>query len=201
MNQAVDQARPLPVGSKGHKAGGWWGMVTLVATEAAVFAYLLFSYYYLWAHSQRHWPIVAQPKFTLAIPGTIILVFGSFVMAWAEKGAAKGERWRLVSGTAFSIILALIFLALQVYEWLHKPFSFNDGLYPSLYYIITGFHMAHVAVGMLILAVVLFWGCIKYYTPQRHSTVVIAALYWHFVTVVWLFIFFTFYIVPYIGYP
>lgn len=199
MNQAVDPARALPVGSKGRHSSGWWGMVALVATEAAVFAYLLFSYYYEMAHSLHPWPLGGPPKLNISVPGTLILVAGSFVMYWGERGIKRGVNWRLITGLAVSIGLALVFLGLQGFEWYNKHTDLSTDNYSSLYYVITGFHMAHVAVGILILAVTLLWACLSYFTPQRHSAVTIAGLYWHFVTVVWLFLFFTFYILPRLG--
>jgi len=70
----------LPVGSKAHHASGWWGMLTVIATEATLFAYLLFSYFYIASHAIGAWPPHGMPKFSLAIPGTIVLVAGSVTM-------------------------------------------------------------------------------------------------------------------------
>lgn len=196
MNQAVDEARVLPVGSKARHSSGWWGMIALVATEAAVFGYLLFSYYYLMAHSLHPWPLGGPPKVSLSLPGTVILVAGSFVMYWGERGIKQAENWKLITGLAVSIGLATLFIALEVYEWLHNGLELSTDSYSSSYFVITGFHMAHVVAGVLLLAATLLWACLGYFSPQRHSAVTIAGLYWHFVTVVWLTVFFTFYVVP-----
>lgn len=196
MNQVVEASRPLPVGSKARHASGWWGMIALVATEASVFAYLLFSYYYLMAHSLHPWPLGGAPKVVESLPGTVILVAGSFVMYWGEQGIKRGNNRQLITGLAVSIGLAVLFIALELYEWFHNGMSLSTDEYSSSYFVITGFHMAHVVAGILLLAATLLWSCLRYFTPQRHSAVTIAGLYWHFVTVVWLAVFFTFYIVP-----
>ena len=199
MDASILPENPLPVGSKSHHASGWWGMLTVVATEAAVFAYLLFSYYYVAAHTTNPWPTGGLPKLALSFPGTIILVFGSLVMSWGERGIRRGTTWRLITGLAVSIALALLFLGIQFWEWFHKPFNLSYDVYSSLYFVITGFHMAHVAVGVIMLAAVLLWTCLGMFDSRRHSAVSIAVIYWHFVTIVWLFVFFTFYISPRLG--
>lgn len=196
MDASVLPENPLPVGSKSRHASGWWGMLTVVATEASLFAYLLFSYFYVAAHTTNPWPDGGLPKLALAFPGTIILVAGSFVMSWGEHGARKGQNGRLAAGLIASILLALLFLAIQFVEWSGKPFRLGSDAYSSLYYVTTGFHMAHVAVGVVMLAVVLLWTLLGKFDAKRHSAVSIAVIYWHFVTIVWLFVFFTFYISP-----
>jgi cytochrome c oxidase subunit III len=199
MNAAVTPERPLPVGSKSRHASGWWGMLAIVATEAALFAYLLFSYYYTAAHTTNPWPTGGPPEFSLSVPGSIILIAGSFVMAWGERGIRQGQNGRLAAGLIFSILLALVFLGIQFWEWFHKPFALDYDAYSSLYFVITGFHMAHVAVGVVMLAVVLLWTLLGMFDARRHSAVSIAVIYWHFVTLVWLAVFFTFYISPRLG--
>ncbi|HEX7964159.1 MAG TPA: cytochrome c oxidase subunit 3 [Gammaproteobacteria bacterium] len=196
MNQAVDEFRELPVGSKGRRSSGWWGMVALVASEAAVFGYLLFSYYYLMAHSLHVWPLGGPPTLRLSAPGTLVLLAGSFVMYWGERGIKQGANGRLIAGLAISIVLAALFILLELWEWHDKGATPSTDVYSSSYFIITGFHLAHLAVGMVMLAVALVWACLGYFGPRRHSAVTIAGLYWHFVTVVWLAVFFTFFIVP-----
>ena len=199
MDASVLPENPLPVGSKSRHASGWWGMLTIVATEASLFAYLLFSYYYIAAHTTNPWPTGGLPKLSLAFPGTIILVAGSFVMMWGERAVRRGRNVALGVSLLISIVLALLFLGIQFWEWFHKPFTLNYDAYSSIYFVTTGFHMAHVAVGVIMLAVVLLWTCLGLFDARRHSAVSIAVIYWHFVTIVWLFVFFTFYLSPRLG--
>ena len=189
---------PLPVGSKGRLSSGWWGMLTVLATEAALFAYLLFSYYYIAAQHTGPWPPGGVPKLELAIPGTIVLLLGSATMAWGEAGVRRGRLGQLLAGLGISIVLALVFVVLEGIEWSRKGFTLMTDAYGSLYFTVTGFHLLHVLVGVLMLAMLFVWSALRYFGVRRHSTVSIAVMYWHFVTAVWVAVFFTFYVTPYL---
>ena len=196
---ALYDGRPLPVGSKGRLSSGWWGMLCLIATEAALFAYLLFSYYYVAAQGVGPWPPGGPPKLELAIAGTIVLLLGSLTMSWGEAGVRKGRRAQLLAGLGLSILLALAFIALEGTEWTRKGFSLATNAYGSLYFTVTGFHLLHVIVGVLMLAMLFVWAGLRYFGARRHSTVSIAVMYWHFVTAVWIAVFFAFYVTPYLA--
>lgn len=189
----------LPVGSKAHHASGWWGMLTVIATEATLFAYLLFSYFYIASHAIGAWPPHGMPKFSLAIPGTIVLVAGSVTMWWGERGIDRGNSVQLMIGLAISTALGIAFILLEGFEWAGQPFHLTSGVYSSLYFTITGFHLVHVFVGLLLLMVLFLWTALGYFDAKRHSAVSIGVLYWHFITIVWLAVFFTFYIAPRLG--
>jgi cytochrome c oxidase subunit 3 len=190
--------RPLPIGSKGRLSSGWWGMVTVIATEASLFSYLFFSYYYLAAQAHGPWPPDGPPSLAIAIPGTVLLIVGSLTMAWGEHGIRRGGRGRLTAGIVATLVVGVVFLALQVVEWKKRGKNAASDLYDSLYFTITGFHMAHVAIGLVMLAVLGVWTALGYFGQRRHSAVSIGVIYWHFVTVVWLFVFFTFYVMPFL---
>jgi len=189
----------LPVGSKAHHASGWWGMLTVIATEATLFAYLLFSYFYIASHAIGEWPPHGLPKLNLAIPGTIVLVAGSFTMWWGERGINRNRPIQLLIGLGASLLLGIAFIVLEAREWAAEPFHLTSGVYSSLYFTITGFHLAHVLVGLLVLSVLFIWTTLDYFDANRHSAVSIGVLYWHFITIVWLAVFFTFYIAPRLG--
>jgi cytochrome c oxidase subunit 3 len=190
--------RRLPVGSVGHKPFGWWGMLTVVMTEGSLFAYLLFTYYYFVVQYGRIW-IPEAPSLRLAGPNTVVLLLSSAFVWWAENSAARGKTKAQSLGLAIALLLGVVFLAIQFLEWRDKPFTLGSGSYGSAYFITTGFHMAHVVVGALMLAAVLLWSLLGYFDRERHAALSIAALYWHFVDLIWLTIFFTFYVTPYIG--
>lgn len=198
MTDTTLYQQPLPVGSVGRRSSGWWGMLTLVVTEASLFAYLLFSYFYLASQAHGTWLPTATPSLKLALPNTIILIASSFVLWWGERGIRQGQRARLLIATSVTLVMGIIFAILQVKEWHNKSFSISDHAYGSLYYTITGFHMAHVLGGLLILAALLLWTALGHFDERRHSAVSIGAIYWHFVDVVWLAVFSTFYLYPYL---
>jgi heme/copper-type cytochrome/quinol oxidase subunit 3 len=197
MADVLPLSSRLPVGSMGRRASGWWGMWCLIATEAALFSYLLFSYFYLASQSHGGW-LPGMPKLRLALPNTLILIASSFVLRWGETGIRKGSRARLLMGLGGAFLLGCVFAALQTLEWKAKTFYLSDSAYASSYFITTGFHMAHVLGGLMALAILFLWAALGKFDAQRHAAVTIGGLYWHFVDVVWLAVFATFYVLPYL---
>jgi heme/copper-type cytochrome/quinol oxidase subunit 3 len=191
----------LPVGAIDTRASGWWAMIFTVFTEASLFAYLLFSYFYLAVqpHLPGTFPQGGAPDLTLALPNTIILLASSVAVGWAQLGIEHGSRWRLVTGLGLGAVLGLVFLIIQYFEWAQKPFGLSSSPYSSLYFTITGFHMAHVVVGFLMLLALTYWSWRGYFNRVRYAHIHIGALYWHFVDAVWLAVFFTFYLTPLLG--
>jgi heme/copper-type cytochrome/quinol oxidase subunit 3 len=201
MSELVLERAELPTGSIRYRASGWWGMLGIILSEAALFGYLLFSYYYLAV--QQHsaaWP-PTMPELKLSLPDTIILILSSVAVWWGERAIKEGERLRAIGGVGVGLLLGIVFVVVQVFEWKSKSFSINSHPYGSLYFTITGFHMAHVIVGVILLAVVTWWMALDYFGRYRNAAVATSAIYWHFVDVVWLAIFFTFYITPRLGFP
>lgn len=195
MDEALDLERVLPIGSKGHRASGWWGMWCLIATEAALFAYLLFSYFYLGASAQSQW-VPEMPKLRLSLPNTVLLLASSAVLWWGEKGIRQGRRGRLSLALVVTVLMGALFVAVQLMEWKDKKLHPWDSAYASSYFITTGFHLAHVVGGLLILLTLLLWTQLGKFGRERHAAVSIGALYWHFVDVVWLAVFASFYLSP-----
>lgn len=189
----------LPVGSVGHRASGWYGMMMVIATEGALFAYLLFSYYYFATQYGRPWLPDELPAFRLSGPGTVVLLSSSVAVWWGERAAKRGSRGSSAIGLLIGILLGAAFLTIQLMEWRDKPFTIASSAYGSLYFTITGFHLAHVAFGLAALLVLLFWTLLGYFDSHRNAPVSIGSIYWHFVDAVWLAIFFTIYVTPHMG--
>ncbi|MEF2073616.1 cytochrome c oxidase subunit 3 [Consotaella aegiceratis] len=195
-NRTLEIGR-LPVGSIGKRSAGWWGMMTLIATEAALFGYLLFSYYYLASHRGAEW-VPELPSFKLSGPDTVILILSSVAVWFGERGAKKNARTQLVAGLAGGVVLGVVFVGIQMKEWMDKSYTPATHSYGSTYFTITGFHMAHVVAGLLVLVVLTVWSALGYFDRERMAPITIGAIYWHFVDVVWLAIFFTIYVSPYL---
>lgn len=187
----------LPVGSPGERSGGRWGCLTLIATEAALFVYLIASYLYLAVQTTQSWPPEGLPKLGLGSLNTVILLSSSGFVWLAERAVRAGRVRRAVLWLAIAIALGAIFVGIQLKEWTSHPYGITTHLYGSLYFLITGFHMAHVIIGIGVLGFLLLWTAMGYFDAHRYAALQIGGLYWHFVDVVWLFIFSTLYLSPY----
>ena len=107
-----------------------------------------------------------------------------------------GNRGQLIGWLAITVLLGMTFTGFQAYEYLHAPFRFIDGVYPSTFFMATGFHGFHVIVGTIFLTVMLFRAIAGHFKPEHHFGFEAAAWYWHFVDVVWLFLFVCVYWLP-----
>jgi len=193
-------SRSLPVGPIGRRGVGWWGVGTLVASEAALFTYLLFAYFYLGATAGDGWVLEPRPHLAVALPNTLLLLASSLVAWWAERGVLRARRAQALIGFGMATLMGGAFALIQLHEWHTKPFSFGTSSYGSLYFLTTGLHEAHVVVGVLILAFIFLWTALDYFSPRRRLSVSAGVLYWHFVDAVWLFVFTTYYLTPYLGF-
>lgn len=195
MDAAMQVPARLPAGGSGERALGWWGMVWVMATEGAFFAYLLFSYFYLASMAGGAWPPEGAPALRLALPNTVILLASSGAVWYAERALRRGSRGAMRAGLAATLVLGAAFLVVQAIELSHQSFGPGRDAYGSLFFTILGFHGAHVVAGvvMMAFATVLAWG-----RGGRYPRVTLrnVAMYWHFVDAVWLAVFTTLYLSP-----
>ncbi len=181
------------------RSPGFWGMMLLIATEGSLFAYLLFSYFYLGSMATGPWPPDGPPSLKLVIPNTVLLLLSSGTMYWAESGIRRGLVGRLRAGLLATLVLGIVFLAIQGVEYSKKHFTPTTSAYGSLFFTITGFHGAHVFVGLLMIAVIALRAFLGHFRGGRHEAVTNVSWYWHFVDVVWLCVFTSLYLSPYLG--
>jgi len=124
-----------------------------------------------------------------AINTTLLLTSGATV-TWAHWGLIAGKRNQLIAGLALTVLLGITFLGVQMYEYgeaySHLNLKMTSGVYGSLFYMLTGFHGFHVALGTTMLAVILVRSIKGHFTAERHFAFEAVAWYWHFVDVVWL---------------
>jgi heme/copper-type cytochrome/quinol oxidase subunit 3 len=191
-------AAPVARGASGVEAPGRAGMILLVVTEAALFVYLLFSYLYLLSSATGARTGV-RSELRLAAINTVLLLASSATLVWGERGIRKGAQGRLRAGLLATFLLGAAFLSIQGVEYAHKTFSMSSDAYGSLFFVITGFHGAHVLVGLLMNAWVQARAWAGHFTAEHHLAVRNAGFYWHFVDVVWLAVFTTIYLSPYLG--
>ncbi|MDH7974202.1 cytochrome c oxidase subunit 3 [Sphingomonas sp. AR_OL41] len=197
MAEARTLDEHLPVHGMGRVGTPWWGMLCLIATEGILFAYLIFSYAYLGSQGYQSWPPTGGlPGLGLALPATLLLVGSSFVLEWAKNRARAGHLAVARRALGLAILMGIGFVALSLAEWHGKPFALSADSYSSIYFVLTGTHLAHVAIGLIALIVLLVWSLTGRVGPGHEQHRTLATLYWHFVDAVWLFVFATVYLSP-----
>ena len=156
-----------------------------VAFFWAFFASALFPVGGVWPPEE----IITFEVFDLPLMNTLVLLLSGCTVTWAHHALLNDNRKDFMIGLFLTIILGLFFTGLQAVEYSHAAFSFTDGIYPSVFFMATGFHGFHVIVGTIFLIVCFFRGYLGHFTPDQHFGFEAAAWYWHFVDVVWLFLF------------
>jgi cytochrome c oxidase subunit 3 len=193
-------------GAKGMDAA-LLGVMLFIASEVMFFAALFGAYFNVKATApiwppegtefvswQGHLPF----GIGLSVLMTVVLVASSFTLQWATMRIRRGDRTGLNRGIFVTLLLGLVFIGLMAYEYYefvtHEDFGINSGIYGTLFYTMTGFHGAHVLGGIIGLAVVLARGVAGQFSAQHHSAVEAVHYYWHFVDIVWIFLFLTIYV-------
>ncbi len=142
--------------------------------------------------SITQWPpakIHVMDEWDIPFLNTCILLTSGLCVNWAHHALKHGNREGLKQGLGLAVILGAIFLGLQGYEYGHAAFGFREGNYPTIFFMATGFHGFHVFVGACFLTVNFFRALKGDFTPKEHVGFEAAAWYWHFVDVVWIFLF------------
>jgi cytochrome c oxidase subunit 3 len=143
-------------------------------------------------YTSGQWPppqIEIIPPFELPLLMTMILLLSGCSVTWAHHAILEGKQKDAVKALGITVGLGIAFLCFQIYEYGHAAFGFTDGIYPSTFFMATGFHGFHVFVGTIFLIVCWARAARGHFTPDRHFGFEAAAWYWHFVDVVWLFLF------------
>jgi cytochrome c oxidase subunit 3 len=159
------------------------GLWLFIISDAFVFTGLFVSRFYLLGIGIR--PELNQ---LVGFIVTIILLVSSFFINRAENAIAFGDRKAFLRNTLITIVLGAIFLVGVVgIEWRIAPYGPSENATWSLFYIMTGFHAFHVLTGLILLVVIFLNGRKGLYNKERHFPVEAAAVYWHFIDVVWIF--------------
>jgi cytochrome c oxidase subunit 3 len=138
------------------------------------------------------WPpknISAFNPFQIPLLNTIILLSSGISVTWAHHSLIENNHRQTKKRLLITIIIGIYFRMLQAYEYWEAPFSFADSVYGSTFFIATGFHGLHVIIGTTFLAVCLYRLSSFQFSFKHHFGFEAAAWYWHFVDVVWLFLF------------
>ena len=199
-----------PVAGLAHDARGGisnpiLGMLLFICSEVMFFSGLFAAYFATRAAAPIWPPIVpddpelteafnlhAEPVFALIL--TIILVLSSFTCQFGVWAIRRDDRTGFIRNIGVTLVLGIVFLIGQIYDYVTLGFGIADGTFGSTFYTLTGFHGAHVFAGVIMLSVVLYRGLAGQFSSRHHDAVEATSLYWHFVDVVWIALFSTLYI-------
>jgi cytochrome c oxidase subunit 3 len=178
------------------------GMLLFITSEIMFFAGLFAAYFATRARYGSHWPALPEGvEFhlnILVVIGTITLIASSGVIQWGLWRIRKGDRRGLNRAFAVTMLMGLAFLTLQVTDYTilaSEGITLNGSIFGSLFFTMTGFHGAHVLGGVIGIGVILARGASGQFSARHHVAVEAVSAYWHFVDVVWVFLFLTLYIV------
>lgn len=186
-----------------------YGMILFIASEVMFFLAWFWAYFdaslfpgddIMIARQELtggHWPpqgIETFDPWHLPLLNTLVLLTSGTTVTWAHHALQHGDRKGLKQGLLLTVLLGIAFTALQAYEYSHAAFGFSGHIYGATFFMATGFHGFHVIVGTIFLAVCLGRALGGDFTPKQHFGFEAAAWYWHFVDVVWLFLFAAIYV-------
>ena len=186
-----------------------YGMIMFIASEVMFFVAWFWAFFDAslfpgeitqvarTEYTGGQWPpagIEVLDPWHLPLYNTVILLLSGTTVTWAHHALLHNDRQGLVSGLVFTVGLGVLFSFVQAYEYMHAPFAFADSIYGATFYMATGFHGFHVFVGTIFLLVCLIRAMKGDFTPKQHFGFEAAAWYWHFVDVVWLFLFASIYV-------
>jgi cytochrome c oxidase subunit 3 len=171
-------------------------MALFIASEVMFFAAFFWAYFNASLYPKEAvgsvWPPVGLETFDpfeLPLLNTLILLTSGVTVTWAHHALREGDRNGLLQGLGLTILLGIAFTSVQAYEYSHAAFGFREGIYPSTFFMATGFHGFHVIIGTTFLIVCWIRAWLGHFKPDHHFGFEAAAWYWHFVDVVWLFLF------------
>lgn len=196
VREGTYEGRHTTVVQKGLR----YGMLLFILSEVMFF----FAFFWAFFHSSLApaielgsvWPPVGMNVFSpweIPLLNTVILLLSGATITWAHHAIVVGNFQQGLVSMYITIALAIFFTNLQVCEYIEAEFNISDSVYGSTFFLATGFHGFHVIIGTLFITVCIFRHYFYHFSKHHHFGFEAAAWYWHFVDVVWLFLFISIY--------
>ena len=177
-----------------------FGMILFIVSEIMFF----FAFFWAFFHSSLApvfsiggvWPpkaITVMDAYTVPLTNTFFLLSSGATVTWSHHAIIVRAKKQALVGLFFTLILAILFTSLQVFEYVNASFNISDGIYGSCFFLLTGFHGFHVFIGTIALFCSFIRIIFNHFTDKHHFGFESAVWYWHFVDVVWLFLFVSLY--------
>nr|BAH59309.1 cytochrome oxidase subunit III [Hestinalis divona] len=177
-----------------------WGMILFIVSEIFFFV----SFFWAFFHSSLSpnieigamWPpmsIIPFNPFQIPLLNTIILITSGITVTWAHHALMENNFTQSTQSLFITVMLGVYFTILQAYEYLEAPFSIADSIYGSTFFMATGFHGLHVIIGTIFIFLSFIRHLNNHFSKNHHFGFEAAAWYWHFVDVVWLFLYISIY--------
>ena len=177
-----------------------WGIILFIVSEVLFF----FAFFWAYFHSRLApslelgscWPpagITPLNPFEVPLLNTGVLLASGVTVTWAHHSLIEGDRLGAIQGLGMTVLLGVYFTFLQAMEYYEATFTIADGAYGSTFFVATGFHGLHVLIGTRFLLVCLARAVLQHFSTGHHFGFEAAAWYWHFVDVVWLFLYLSIY--------
>jgi cytochrome c oxidase subunit III len=186
---------PPPANVSSRVEAQFLGMLLFIISEIMLFGAFFTAYFFIRVVGEVDWPARGE-ELPVAIAGvnTAILLSSSFTMHWALEGARNENRRAMRIGLLTTALLGLTFLTIQVNEYVHLGFAPHDNAQGTIFYGLTGLHGAHVFVGLTLLTFATVRAFRGHFTAKEHRGVEVPGIYWHFVDVMWIFVYSTLYL-------
>ena len=186
---------PPPAHQSSRVEPQFLGMLLFIISEVMLFGAFFTAYFFIRVVADDPWPAEGMElPVDIAGVNTAILVSSSFTMHWALESARNENRNGLRAGILTTFLLGLTFLTIQINEYVHVGFAPADHAQGSIFYGLTGLHGAHVFVGLLLLSFATTRAFRGHFSAKEHRGIEVPGIYWHFVDVMWIFVYSTIYV-------
>nr|YP_009701199.1 cytochrome c oxidase subunit III [Idgia oculata]QEQ14405.1 cytochrome c oxidase subunit III [Idgia oculata] len=177
-----------------------WGMILFITSEVFFFLSFFWGFFHNSLSPNIELGLIWPPKsiipfnpIQIPLLNTLILLTSGLTVTWAHHSLMENNYTQATQGLSLTILLGIYFSMLQGYEYLEAPFSISDSIFGSSFFMATGFHGIHVLIGTTFLLMCLIRHMNNHYSQYHHFGFEAAAWYWHFVDVVWLFLYISIY--------